>query len=143
MTPEEMDDQYNQVDGRHFDIAGNPISLRNWGYLRANRDYGVIAQEKIGHVSLSTVWVGLDMGFHIGRGLPPVIFETMIFSEVDDDLDQYQERYATEAQAREGHARIASMLRSIAALSDGSDLTAGVDGIDAEHGSPNRDEGRE
>jgi hypothetical protein len=49
--------------------------------------------------SVSTVFLGLNHQYGDG---PPLIFETMVFG---GKYDQEQERYATEAQALEGHAR--------------------------------------
>lgn len=48
---------------------------------------------------VSTVWLGLDHAF---SGGPPLIFETMVFA-AGSSSDLECERYATEAQAREGH----------------------------------------
>jgi len=51
-------------------------------------------------VGVSTVFLVIDHGFDDG---PPVLWETMIFGGV---LDGACERYASEADAREGHARL-------------------------------------
>ena len=50
---------------------------------------------------VSTVWLGLDHGFHGGK---PIIFETMVFDKEGTGEDLDQDRYTTEQQAREGHA---------------------------------------
>lgn len=55
-----------------------------------------------GHV-VSTVWLGLDHSF---RGGPPLIFETMVFADEDSFMDLESDRYSTEAEALEGHARM-------------------------------------
>ena len=57
-----------------------------------------IGKTEIGKVLVSTVFLGIDHGFHPGR--PPVLFETMVFG---GPLDQEQERYETKAQAEQGH----------------------------------------
>lgn len=49
---------------------------------------------------ISTVWLGIDHSFM--RDGPPIIFETMIFGYGEGN---YCTRYATEAQALEGHQR--------------------------------------
>jgi hypothetical protein len=65
---------------------------------------------------VSTVWLGIDHSFGqfrrlMGESHVPIIFETMIFAPGDvtiggeDDLDEYQERYATEEAAQAGHDR--------------------------------------
>ena len=53
-----------------------------------------------GDVRVSTVFLGLDHSFR-DHG-PPIVFETMVF--VGDEAVG-QERYATWAEAEEGHAR--------------------------------------
>lgn len=98
----------------YHDRDGQPITSRQWGYLRRWRDYWVIAQEQVGPYWVSTVWLGLDHGF--GRPGPPVIFETMVFgdttatSSLGEPLDRV--RYATEAEARAGHAAMVLLVRA-------------------------------
>jgi hypothetical protein len=50
-------------------------------------------------VYVSTVFLALNHAFGSG---PPVLFETMIFG---GPHDEYQERYTTVEEAREGHRR--------------------------------------
>jgi hypothetical protein len=79
-----------------------------------------VAEDTVEGFRISTVWIGIDMRF---GGLPPLIFETMIF---DDGLgkdafggDVYMDRYATEAQALEGHQRALAWLgERLAAVKD-------------------------
>lgn len=89
----------------YYDKAGNPISIEEWGRLMEDRDYATIGKEPmvIGDtpVEVSTVWIGINHNFS-GEGLP-IIFETMVFG---GDHDQECVRYATESQAREGHAQM-------------------------------------
>ncbi len=54
---------------------------------------------------VSTVLLGLDHNF--GPAGPPILFETMIFGGKHND---YQERYATLAEAEEGHERAVAMV---------------------------------
>ena len=49
---------------------------------------------------VSTVWLGLDHGFLLGR---PLIFETMIMTRTS--FRGYQRRYSTEEEALAGHER--------------------------------------
>ncbi len=51
-------------------------------------------------VRVSTVFLGLDYGFH--RDAPRELFETMIFGGKHNN---YMERYPTKADALEGHSR--------------------------------------
>jgi hypothetical protein len=52
-------------------------------------------------VLVSTVFLGMDHSFLLDEG-PPILFETMILG---GPHESYQERYATLAEAEEGHAR--------------------------------------
>jgi hypothetical protein len=58
------------------------------------------------NVAVSTVFMGIDMSIGLG---PPRFFETMVFG---GEFDLFQQRYATIAQAREGHRGVVDMLRS-------------------------------
>jgi hypothetical protein len=64
-----------------------------------------VAQENIGDVRVSTVFLGMDHSF--GEG-PPLIFETMIFG---GEHDEFQDRCSTYAEAEEMHARACRMVR--------------------------------
>ena len=61
--------------------------------------------ELAGGVHVSTVFLSLNHAF--GQG-PPVLFETMIFGGPHDD---YQERYTTVEEAREGHRRAVELAK--------------------------------
>lgn len=52
-----------------------------------------------GHVTVSTVFLGVDHSF---GGGPPLLFETMVMSDVDD-MDEVQFRYTTWDEAERGH----------------------------------------
>lgn len=75
-------------------------------FFKAN-DRIVCRDEVCGHL-VSTVFLMIDHNF---LGGDPILFETMIFSEGDSVLDEYQERYHTEDAARAGHARIVAMVK--------------------------------
>jgi hypothetical protein len=83
----------------YYGWDGQPISQEEWlaGFAEPRHvdrtDLG-----KLGDVS--TVWLGLDHRFGSG---PPLIFETMVFGGPED---QYQERYSTAEQARQGHEAV-------------------------------------
>jgi hypothetical protein len=104
----------------YFDRNGVPITMREWGDHGRDLAYKRVAEDQIGDYWVSTVWVGLDMGFHFGHTAPgetyqPIIFETMVFlrPDVTDDLsmDMDQWRYATEEQARAGHEAVCAEIR--------------------------------
>jgi hypothetical protein len=101
----------DDLGGEIYDRAGNPITLEEWGRLRENREYVVVEKTTVGDVEVSTVWLGLDHG--IGRGRE--IFETMLFGE---ETGEEQHRYATEAEALDGHRRIVEELRVLARAVD-------------------------
>lgn len=83
----------------YYDKNGKPLTMMQWGELFQNPDYKIVQQDQIGDIKVSTVWMGMDLGFLNER---PIIFETMVFGE----FDQYQERYATEQEALAGHKKI-------------------------------------
>ena len=57
-----------------------------------------------GSIYVSTVFLGLDHSFDGGR---PVLYETMIFG---GEHDEYQERYYTYQEAKEGHQRAVALV---------------------------------
>ena len=114
----------------YYDRQGKPIEMLDWARKHEDTDYRVVAQHWVRGWMVSTVWLGLDHNFT--RQGAPVIFETMIFAPKDvtvaredwetgadaagtmADLDQYQERYATEEAAQAGHDRaLAAMVNQI------------------------------
>lgn len=81
----------------YYDRAGEPITSDQWVAARGQR---IVAQDVVGRLRVSTVWLGIDHGW--GEGHPPVIFETMIFGPWDyADLAMW--RYSTERDALLGH----------------------------------------
>lgn len=53
-----------------------------------------------GHVKISTVFLNAD--HNLSHSGPPVLWETMIFWP-EHDLDEWTERYTSEADAKAGH----------------------------------------
>lgn len=82
-----------------------PANLRTWirWFETADRH---VAQDQIGDVRISTVFLGLDHQFDDG---PPLIFETMIFG---GEHDQYQTRASTWDEAEAQHAEAVAKVRS-------------------------------
>jgi hypothetical protein len=69
-----------------------------------------VAQDWIKGVRISTVWLGLNHNFSLEG--PPLIFETMIFSETGDlEMDEYCWRWSTEVQALAGHDQALALVR--------------------------------
>ena len=84
----------------HYDREGKAITTEEWAALWEDKDYQQVLQTHLPDgTHISTVWLGIDHNYGSG---PPIIFETMIFSP-DEEQDEQQWRYATEAEARRGH----------------------------------------
>jgi hypothetical protein len=89
---------------RYYDRDGKAISEADRASMPM--DYYRVAQDVINDVTVSTVWLGLDHG--MGDG-PPLIFETMLFRQTDDGVEDCW-RYSTETEARAGHARVCGIV---------------------------------
>jgi hypothetical protein len=85
---------------------GQPLPRDEWlkvfagdrrvGYARTTRG------------AVSTVFMGIDMGYGMLDGSVPILFETMVFG---GPLDSSIGRYATLQEARAGHAEWVRLLR--------------------------------
>lgn len=87
---------------------GEPVPCSDvllWGawFEQANR---AIAQEHVGPVAISTIFLGLDHGFD--DDAPPILFESMIFG---GPLSGSQQRYASRAEAIVGHRELVESAR--------------------------------
>jgi len=95
-----------------LDARGEPVICRDlmaWArWFEANDDRRVVAQDEVGAVLVSTIFLGVDYSWGPGR---PLLWETMIFGGAHD---QYQERYASRAEAVAGHARARALATSSA-----------------------------
>jgi hypothetical protein len=90
-----------------YDRQGEPIPVRVAEEYLSDYDYKVVAKDVVivrgEPVEVSTVWLGLDHNFwSLSPDHPIKIFETMIFDH--DGYWDYQRRYSTEEEARQGHA---------------------------------------
>jgi len=83
-----------------------PNATLEWAEEFERADRQICRDELPGNVRVSTVFLGVDHNY--GETGPPLIFETMIFGGEHDD---YQERYATEVEARVGHARALALAK--------------------------------
>lgn len=89
-----------------LDADGNAArerDIQRWGEWFETHDRR-LAQDRVGDVNVSTVFLGLDHSFGDG---PPLLWETMIFG---GEHDQYQERYSTKAEALAGHAKALALV---------------------------------
>lgn len=89
----------------YYDRRGNPIDREQAMRLLEDAEARRVGRDEVGEATVSTVHLVLNHQFTDG---PPLIFESMVFGGPHND---YQWRYATEEQARVGHARIVAWLR--------------------------------
>lgn len=103
----------------YFDRQGRPISMGQWLELleRGHMAYKQIGLTRVGAHAVSTIWLGTNHDFSFTQGAPPVIFESMVFFDGDED-ERYglgasgiMLRYCTEAEARQGHRSLVGLLR--------------------------------
>jgi hypothetical protein len=90
--------------------AGNPVATDDvlvWGRFmsRAKR---AVAQEMIGDVRVSTVFLGLDHQYGDG---PPILWETMVFWP-DEGGDECR-RYSSLADAKAGHEAVVARIEGV------------------------------
>ena len=85
------------LDGHEVRPASD---ILEWGVkFRQDR---VVAKTQVSETILvSTVFLGIDHGFSVDR--PPLLFETMVFGDGEDDL---MGRCSTWEQAEEMHKRV-------------------------------------
>lgn len=125
--------------GLYFDRQGQPMEMLDWGRKHNDYDYRTVAQHWVRGWKVSTVWLGINHNF-LPPG-PPLIFETMIFAPKDvtigredweagadaagtvPDLDEYQERYPTEAAAQAGHDRALAAMVGLLGADASADIT--------------------
>jgi hypothetical protein len=77
-----------------------------WGRWLEQTENRHVADDHVGEVRVSTVFIGLDHRLY-GAG-PPLIFETMIFG---GELDGTMWRYSTWDDAEAGHAMAVKKVR--------------------------------
>lgn len=91
-----MNDKY--ILKRHKAIV--EPDLLKWGkwFETANRR---VAEDTVGRVHISTVFLGLDHSF--GDRRKPLVFETMVFG---GESDGEQQRYCSWEEAEQGHKKM-------------------------------------
>lgn len=95
----------------HYILDGHqpvPCDLMTWGRWFESRENRHVANDYIGDVHVSTVFLGLNHQFGAG---PPLLFETMIFG---GEHDQYQERCSTWDEAVAMHATALALVKGAA-----------------------------
>ena len=101
---------YILVDGQP-EVCNDTIKWALW--FEKNTEERIVAQDTIGDVRISTVFLGIDHNFDLSG--PPILWETMIFG---GEHDEYQRRYPTRDDAIAGHSE-ALLLVSHAAQGGG------------------------
>jgi hypothetical protein len=88
-----------------FNRAGEPIDHSEWIRLVNDREYGLVGYDIVSRTEVRTVWTGLAMPDMAGG--PDTIFETFVHG----DVETFKSRYATESEARAGHAAAVEAVR--------------------------------
>lgn len=82
--------------------------IRDWGQCFQSKDR-IVAQTKLGKYFVSTVFLGVDHSWGLGR--KPILFETMVFGG-DDNLDHdWTKRYRTWDEAEAGHEIVVAKIK--------------------------------
>lgn len=102
METSEVSDWYILNEDKTTRRANDTPDDKNLAYRCVN----IVAQEHVGKVWVSTVFLGLDHSF--GQG-DPILFETMVFR---DGHGEECERYCTWQEAEAGHRRVCEGLTS-------------------------------
>ena len=97
---------YWYLDGHTPVSTDDPVK---WAETFKSQDRRV-AQTDVDQYSVSTVFLGIDHNWYpSGR---PILFETMVFTDQEDPLDQWQARYCTWEEAEAGHEAVVYKLRN-------------------------------
>lgn len=98
-----------------YDLEGHKVSYETWAKIFSGNDRflaGTRIEDK--GVKVSTVWIGLPWMLEDQEGSAPLIFETMVFEDGDqdswDDLAVF--RWATREEALNGHAKVVDDINS-------------------------------
>lgn len=100
-----MSDQYILADDGQTPIP-EPDTLRWAQWFESAKRH--VADDEVGPLRVSTVFLGLNHDF--GLGGDPVLWETMIFG-APGELDGYQRRYTSYAEALAGHQEAVALAR--------------------------------
>jgi len=88
------------------DRAPRRVTMEEWLLWQRNYPDGRrIGYTEVGEASVSTVFLSLD---HAYPGMPPVLFETMVFN---GPLDGEMERYRTIQEAEAGHEQMVQRVK--------------------------------
>lgn len=101
-------------DGRITGASSDPDVIKEFtdAFAGENR---IVAKTDVGPLHVSTVFLAIDHNWSPDPDAPPILFETMIFG---DNEDEYQERYSTWDEAEKGHARAVEHAKELLAKAD-------------------------
>lgn len=88
-----------------WDREGRPLTVVEANALLADPGYRIVARDVWDHITISTVWTGVDHGIPNTTGDPPLIFETLVSGGPHNGARFH---YSTVQDAIAGHARIAA-----------------------------------
>lgn len=91
---------------KFYGLDGQLISIEEWGNLMVSGKK-ILAQDNVGDYLVSTALLGVDLRLHIHEGTKPIIFETIVFK---DGNEEYIERYYTKEEAFQGHKDAIKMM---------------------------------
>lgn len=92
-----------------LDELDQPVEVADvieWSKWRAEHP----ADDQVGDIRVSTVFLGLDHSFRSVLGGPPVLWETMVFG---GPLDHEMDRYTSKAAAQRGHAAMLARVQAV------------------------------
>jgi hypothetical protein len=75
--------------------------ITEWG-LSLEKNGRQVGYNTIDGIVVSTIFLGIDQSFASTKTENQILFETMVFN-APDPWDEYQQRYETEGDARNGH----------------------------------------
>jgi hypothetical protein len=96
--------KYEPKDKRptfYIERGGEPVAIADvmaWAMWMEDKDARRVALTQRGDVRVSTVFLGIDHAW--GEGMPPLLYETMVFNGPHDGT---QRRYSTREEALVGH----------------------------------------
>lgn len=113
---EHQQEKHREAAGRGFDyyiLVNGKIkqaTMMEWSVWFNDLKQRQVDFTKIGDVDVSTVCLGLDHGVIFDNMMEhrPILFESMIFG---GKLDQFQWRYSTYGEAKQGHREIIAAVR--------------------------------
>lgn len=89
---------------------GMPDSA-DWYIAKTGVGFQIALDNLFDGIRVSTIYFGMD---HNWAGGSPILWETMVFDDsgLRPDMDMYQNRYTSHAEAIEGHKRICRLVAS-------------------------------